>query len=431
MGPAEPGARPRSARRAYAVYLWLEAAEFYCYMLVFTAGALYGIQVAQLDALQLVLIGTALEIAALVFEVPTGLVADTVSRRLSIIIGCLFIGAGFILWGLVPVFLPILLAQVLWGLGATFQSGATEAWIADELHGHEVGRTYLRASQLGYAAAALGIVSSALLGSAFGLAVPMVIGGIGFLVIAATLVAFMPEDNYAPAPRGDRSRSRAMADTLTAGIRTVRARPVLLTILLITFLGAGASETFDRLWEFHILDEFTFPTVVDLPPIAWFGLISVIALLTSIGIAEVARRRVDTDNHVATARALLGMDAALMVAMVIFGLAVSFEMAVAAYLVARVMRRVTIPISTAWINQSLTPHVRATVMSLNAQTDAVGQIAGGPLLGALAVSAGTPAAMLAAAAFIAPSLFLYLRTIRLHGRDVIGDDDETEEEPQA
>ena len=96
-------------------------------------------------------------------------------------------------------------AQILWGLGATFQSGATEAWIADELQGHEVGKTYLRGSQLGYAAAALGIGSSALLGSLFGLAVPMVVGGIGFLVIAATLVAFMPEDHYTPEPRGDRS----------------------------------------------------------------------------------------------------------------------------------------------------------------------------------------------------------------------------------
>jgi MFS transporter, DHA3 family, tetracycline resistance protein len=420
----------RATRRAYAVYLWLEGAEFYCYMLVFTASALYSIQVARLDALQLVLVGTALEISALLFEVPTGLVADTVSRRLSIIIGCLFIGAGFILWGLVPVFIAIIAAQFLWGLGATFQSGATEAWIADELQGHEVGKTYLRGSQLGYAAAALGIGSSALLGSLFGLAVPMVVGGVGFLVIAATLVAFMPEDHYAPEPRGDRSRARAMGDTLVAGIRTVRARPVLLTILLITFLGAGASETFDRLWEFHLLNDFTFPTIVDLPPIAWFGLISVTSLVTSIVVAEVARRRVDTDDHVATARALLGMDATVMVGMVVFGLAVSFEMAVAAYLVTRVLRRVMIPIGTAWINQSLTPNVRATVMSLNAQTDAVGQIAGGPLLGALAVSAGTPAAMLAAAAFIAPSLFLYVRTIRLHGRDVIGDDEGMDGEPR-
>jgi DHA3 family tetracycline resistance protein-like MFS transporter len=62
-------------------------------------------------------------------------------------------------------------------------------------------------------------------------------------------------------------------------------------------------------------------------------------------------------------------------------------------------------------------------MSLNAQTDAVGQIAGGPLLGALATAAGTQVAMLTVAGFIVPAILLYLRTIRLHGRDVIGDDD--------
>lgn len=286
-----------------------------------------------------------------------------------------------------------------------------------------MGQTYLRGSQLGYGAAVLGIASSALLGSVYGLAVPMVVGGIGFLVIAATLVALMPEDHYKPVPREGRSRARTMGDTLVAGIRIVRGRPVLVTILAITFIGAAASETFDRLWELHILTSFSFPQVPDLPPIAWFALIGVTGLLASIGVAEVARRRVDTDSHVATARALLGMDAALMVGMAVFALAGSFEVAVAGYLLARVMRRVMAPISTAWINQSLTPHVRATVLSLNAQTDAVGQIAGGPLLGALAVSAGTPVAMLTVAGFIAPSLLLYVRTIRLHGRDVIGEDD--------
>jgi MFS transporter, DHA3 family, tetracycline resistance protein len=275
----------------------------------------------------------------------------------------------------------------------------------------------------------LGIGSSALLGSLFGLAVPMVVGGIGFLVIAATLVAFMPEDHYTPAPREGRSRARTMGDTLVAGTRTVRGRPVLITILAITFIGAAASETFDRLWELHILGRLTFPAVPELPPIAWFALISVVGLLASIGIAEVARRRVDTDSHVGTAKALLAMDGALMVGMAVFAVAGSFEVAVAGYLLARVMRRVMAPISSAWINQSLTPHVRATVHSLNAQTDAVGQIAGGPLLGALAVTAGTSAAMLSVAAFIAPSLLLYWRTIRLHGHDVIGDDEGMEESP--
>jgi DHA3 family tetracycline resistance protein-like MFS transporter len=421
----------RSDRRAYAVYLWLEASEFYCYMLVFTAGALYGIQVAGLDAFQLVLVGTALEIAALVFEVPTGVVADTVSRRLSIIIGCLFIATGFLLWGLVPVIGAILFAQVLWGIGATFQSGATEAWIADELQGRDVGKAYLRGSQLGYFAAALGIGSSALLGAAFGLAVPMIVGGIGFLVIAVTLLAFMPEDHYRPADLEGRSRWRLMGDTLVAGVRTVRGHPVLLTILAITFIGGAASETFDRLWELHILEGFSFPSAPDLPPIAWFGLISVSALLASIGVAEWARRRVDTDSHVATARALLGMNTLIVVGMVAFALAGQFALAVAGYLTARVMRRVTVPISAAWINQSLTPNVRATVLSLDAQTDAIGQIAGGPLLGLLAASAGTTTALLTVSAFIVPSLFLYVRTIRRHGHDVVGEDDAPTEEAAA
>ena len=411
------------SRRAYVVYLWFEAAGFFCYMLTFTAGALYMIQVAHLDALQLVLVGTALEVSALVFETPTGLVADTVSRRLSIIIGAVLVGVGFILWGAVPLFGPILVAQVLWGIGATFQSGATEAWIADELGGQDVGRTYLRASQLGYVGAILGIGSAIFLGSWFSLQVPVIAGGIGHLLIAGVLVVVMPEQHYAPLPRGDRSRARVMIDTLLAGIRTVRGHPVLVTILAITFIGGAASETFDRLWELHLLTWFTFPSIPDLEPIAWFGVIGATGLLASIGVVEFARRRFDTDTHLGAARALLLINTLLMLGLAGFALAGNFVLAVGCYLLARVMRRVSVPIGSAWINQSLTPHVRATVMSLDAQTDAIGQIAGGPLLGLLAMSAGTRVGMLTVAAFIVPSLLLYLRTIRLHGRDVIGDDE--------
>jgi DHA3 family tetracycline resistance protein-like MFS transporter len=90
--------------------------------------------------------------------------------------------------------------------------------------------------------------------------------------------------------------------------------------------------------------------------------------------------------------------------------------------VARVVRRMALPISAAWVNLGLTSDVRATVLSMYAQADALGQIAGGPLLGWLAVAAGTSWAMFAVAAILVPSLYLYLRTIRLHGRDVIGDE---------
>ena len=69
------------------------------------------------------LVGTLLEASVFLFEVPTGVVADVYSRRLSVIIGYALIGLGFALEGIVPRFEAVLLAQVLWGVGYTFTSG--------------------------------------------------------------------------------------------------------------------------------------------------------------------------------------------------------------------------------------------------------------------------------------------------------------------
>ena len=116
--------------------------------MMFVTMSLYEATVAGLTPVQLVLVGTTLEISAFVFEIPTGVVADAYSRRLSIIIGYLLMGVGFLVEGLFPAFLPILLAQVIWGLGYTFTSGATQAWISDEIGEEHANKLLLRANQV-------------------------------------------------------------------------------------------------------------------------------------------------------------------------------------------------------------------------------------------------------------------------------------------
>src|SRR5512133_1473980 len=118
-------------RDAYAVYLLMESITAFCFALIFTANMVYHVTVVHLNPLQLVLVGTLLETVVLIFEIPTGIVADVFSRRLSIWIGLLLIGVGFTIEGLFPTFGIVLLSQLFWGLGATFTSGATQAWIAD------------------------------------------------------------------------------------------------------------------------------------------------------------------------------------------------------------------------------------------------------------------------------------------------------------
>jgi len=407
------------ARRAYLVYLGEEAAGNFCFMMVITAAGLFMIQVARLDALQLVLVGTTLEASAFLFEVPTGVLADTVSRRLSVIIGTAMIGLGLIVWGAWPLFGTILIGQVLWGIGATFTSGATEAWISDETGNVGTGQIYLRAAQWGWAAGALGIVASVPLAAIWGLQAPILAGGFGYLLTAVALVFVMPERHWSPAPRQGRSVIGAMGDTLRSAAGTVRVFPALLTILAISFVAGAGSEAFDRLRELHILSNFALPSAPQLPAIAWFALINLVSLVASVAGVEVARRRIDTETHLGAARVLLILHVVLIGMVVAFALAVSFEMAAVSYLVTRIVRRVAMPIASAWINLGLTSDVRATVHSLNSQADALGQIAGGPLLGWLAVAAGsTRPAMLAVAVILTPSLYLYLRTIRLHGRDL-------------
>jgi len=411
------------ARRAYLVYLGEEAAGNFCFMMVITAAGLFMIQVARLDALQLVLVGTTLELSAFLFEIPTGVLADTVSRRLSVIIGTALIGVGLMVWGAWPLFGTILIGQVLWGIGATFTSGATQAWISDETGNLGTGQIYLRAAQWGWAAGALGIIASVPIAAAWGLQAPILVGGFGSLVTAAVLVFVMPERHWSPAPRAGRSVMRAMGDTMRNGIGTIRVFPALLTILAISFVAGAGSEAFDRLRELHILSNFALPDAPELPAIAWFALINLVSLLASVGAVQAAKRRIDTESHIGAAKTLLVLHVTLIGLVVVFALAVSFEMAALSYLLTRVVRRVALPIASAWINLGLTSDVRATVHSLNAQADALGQIAGGPLLGWLALAAAsTRPAMLAVAIILAPSLYLYLRTIRLHGRDLIVDE---------
>src|SRR3989338_5885475 len=113
------------------VYLTIRFFSALLFSVIVTVNLVYQATVVGLNPLQLVLVGTMLEVITFIFEVPTGIVADVYSRKLSVMIGLLLIGLGFTVEGLFPFFSAVLIAQVIWGIGFTFVSGAREAWIAD------------------------------------------------------------------------------------------------------------------------------------------------------------------------------------------------------------------------------------------------------------------------------------------------------------
>ncbi|MFZ5823544.1 MAG: MFS transporter, partial [Bacillota bacterium] len=87
---------------AASVYLVMRSVFALANSIMFTTYALYYVSMLGLNPLQLVLVGTAVEVAVVLFEVPTGVVADSYSRRLSLIIGTFVMAAAYLLEGSVP-----------------------------------------------------------------------------------------------------------------------------------------------------------------------------------------------------------------------------------------------------------------------------------------------------------------------------------------
>ncbi len=389
---------------AFRLHLTQSALLSFASSLIWSAMIIYQVQVVGLTPLQLILIGTTMEVTIFLFEIPTGIVADIYSRRLSFIIGVFMMGAAYVMQGAIPLFEALLLANVIWGLGYTFTSGAYDAWLVDELGQERTGEALIRSGQVGRIASLGGIILSGILGS-IDLRLPILLGAGIMLATGIFLVLTMPETGFKPTPREDRTTFQNMLHTFREGLRVVRGRPALLRILMIGLFYGLYSEAWDRLWQSHLINSIGLPQFIVLPVIAWFTAIYLVETLLGIVSAEVLKRQLDMNDGRKMRTTLLGLTTVMVASLVIYGLTQNFIVGILAFFAFTVARGLTSPIYATWSNQHIDSNVRATVLSMQSQTDAIGQIAGGPPLGALG-QRSLPLAFIASAAILSPALWL-------------------------
>jgi DHA3 family tetracycline resistance protein-like MFS transporter len=397
----------------YAAEAWLS----FAFATAFTVSAVYFVQDVGMNPLELVLVGTAMELTIFVFEVPTGVVADTFSRRLSIVIGWAVMGLGLVLAGLVAEVWAVWAGWAIWGLGYTFTSGAEQAWITDEVGAERVGRVFARAHQWGYVGGLVGIGASVAIAS-FDLGLAVAAGGALASAFGIFAALTMPETGFRRRPAEEReSALRELRRTAVNGGRFVRAQPVLLMIVAIFFFAGASTESFDRLWQAHVLRSIGLPDLGALDPVVWFGIIGVVSSLLGLLATQVLVRRFERSGQQGLARILFGVSAVQLGAVVVFALAGNFVLAIAGVWLYYLTRSIASPVEQTWLNEQITDSsVRATVISMTGQSDAIGQVAGGPGLGGIATVFGLRAGLLSGGLLLAPALWLYGRAIRHHGR---------------
>ena len=392
---------------AYKTYLLFSAITAMCFSLVATVMIVYHIEIVHLNPLQLILVGTTLELACFIFEIPTGIVADVYSRKLSIVIGGVLTGVGFILEGSISSFVFVLVAQIVWGLGSTFISGSLEAWIAEEEKNKDLDEIYIKGAQAGQIGAFIGIVLSTVIAN-FSVRLPIIVSGVLFIILALFLWLYMPENNFKPSAPGDLNTFKKMVYTFKSGLKFVKSKSIIMILLAVTLFYGLSSEGYDRLSNAHFLQDTTLPKLGNLSSVTWFGIFGILGMILSFIVMHFMAKNLKNEDNRKNGKLLLCINILYISSMLIFALTRNFSLMLIAYLATNTFRIINEPIFSAWLNGHIDNNSRATVLSINGQMNSLGQILGGPIIGIIATNISVSIGIVCNSLLVAPVLVLYI-----------------------
>lgn len=392
---------------AYKTYLLFSAIAAMCFSLVATVMVVYHIEIVHLNPLQLILVGTTLELACFIFEIPTGIVADVYSRKLSIVIGGVLTGVGFILEGSISSFIFVLVAQIVWGLGSTFISGSLEAWIAEEEKNKDLDEIYIKGAQAGQIGAFIGIVLSTVIAN-FSVRLPIIVSGVLFIILALFLWLYMPENNFKPSAPGDLNTFKKMVYTFKSGLKIVKSKSIIMILLAVTLFYGLSSEGYDRLSNAHFLQDTTLPKLGNLSSVTWFGIFGILGMILSFIVMHFMAKNLKNEDNRKNGKLLLCINILYISSMLIFALTKNFSLMLIAYLATNTFRIINEPIFSAWLNGHIDDNSRATVLSINGQMNSLGQILGGPIIGIIATNISVSIGIACTSLLVTPVLVLYI-----------------------
>ena len=344
--------------------------------MMFTAAALYRIDIAQLEIYQLILTGTALEIAVFVFEVPTDIVADIKSRKLSVIMGLFIIGVGFMIEALTPYFVVIFIAQIVWGFGYTFISGALDSWISDETRDINIEHTIITGAQFNKGFAFLGIVLAAVLGL-ISLRLAIYVSGGLFILMGFIALLFMKEEHFVKTKQVD-GFFKQYYSQLVSGLKHIRTNKILRYMFIAMLFFGLYSEGIDRTFEMNILDNLGFRSLIDIPAIWVLAIVASIIELSGLFILSIVKRYAKNGKHIVFWA--VNFTAMMIIGILVFALVNKPYIALFGFLFFSFSREGTYPLLDTILVKNTPSKIKATVLSSFGQLDAIGQLLSGAIM---------------------------------------------------
>lgn len=326
-------------------------------------------------------------VGMMVFEVPTGVVADIRGRRLSFLLGAAVLSAGtllyVLLWWWQAPFAAWAVVSIVLGLGFTFFSGAQEAWLVDALsatgYRGSLDRVFGRAQAASGGAMLTGSVLGGVLAQVSSLGVPFVVRVALLMVTFAVAFVLMHDLGFSPARDRSpvREGRRILDDSLRYGLGQPAVRWIMLTGPFIGGVG---------IYAFYAMQPYLLELYGDEGAYAVAGLAAAIVAGAQIvgGLLVVRLRRVfRRRTSVLITAAAVGS-----VALLLVGVAPAFGLVVALLVLWGLSDAAATPVRQAYLNALIPSQQRATVLSFNSLLESGGGVVIQPALGRVADLSG-------------------------------------------
>ena len=329
-------------------------------------------------------------VGQVLFEVPTGVVADTRGRRTSFMLGAATLLASTLLylfmWQTHASIAGWAIASILLGLGFTFFSGATEAWLVDALKATNftgsLETVFGRAQTVGGAAMLTGSVAGGFIAQATNLGVPYVIRAAMLGVTLIVAFWFMHDLGFKPAR--DVGPVKAVRTVIKGAVDGgLRNRPVRWLMLAGPFTGGVGFFAFYA-FQPYLLQLYGDPNAYGIAGLA-AAIVAGAQILGGIAVSRVRRlfkRRTD---------ALILGSMLTVVLLVLVGLTSSFMVALVLIVLWCLAFAMEAPLRQAFVNGLIPSEQRATVLSFDALMSSSGGVVAQPALGRVADLYGYPA----------------------------------------
>jgi len=333
------------------------------------------------------------------FEIPTGVFADTKGRRFSFLLALIviflgtigYLGSSFYQLGLIS----FCFFSLILGLGFTFYSGAVEAWVVDELQAQgfkdPLDNVFSVSGSLSGITMILGTVAGGFLGQ-IDLSLPYLARAGSLFLLFILAFSFMKETGFTPKGNADSYLfhfKRIVSDSFTFGWknRTMRA-----------FIQISFFQSLFMMWGFYASQPY-FLNLLHKPDAVWIsGLITASAALSQTGgnmlvptMTKIFRRRTSI---------LLLASSVTVLAAACLGFSKGFLTAFPCFLIMTASFGLFGPVKQGYIHQIIPGDQRATVLSFDSLVGNGGGIIGQPLLGYISRTFSISAAYMAGAFFL-------------------------------